>query len=95
MFLVNRTLRPFRTRAFRPPPISQPWAYRAGKRSSHSESSEASPRTENTPHPKSSQVSPGTGKGVGEEDKADVYPQAKGPGDIHEVGLPLSSTTMI
>jgi len=95
MFLVNRTLRPFRSRAFRPPRISQPWAYRAGKSSFHSEFSKAGPGTENTPHPKSSPVRPGKGEEVGEEDKADVHSQAKDPSDIYKVGLPLSSTTMI
>jgi len=94
MFLVNRTLRPFSTRAFRPPPISQPWAYRAGKSLFHSEFSKAGPGTENTPHPKSSQVSPCTGKEVG-EDKANVHSQVKDPGDIYKVGLPSSSTSMI
>jgi len=95
MFLVSRTLRPFRSRAFRPLPISQPWAYRAGKSFFRSEFSKAGLGRENTPHAKSSQVSPGKGEKVGEEDKASVHSQVKDPGDIYKVGIPLSSTTMI
>ena len=103
MFLVNRTLRsfrtsalhPFRTIALRPPPIAQPLAYYASKRVIHSEFSKADLGTGNAIHPGASQVSPGTGEEVGEEDKADLHPQAKGPGDTREVGLPLFSTTMV
>ena len=90
MFLVNRTLRSFRTRALHPPPIIQPWAYYASKRVFHSEFPKAGLGTENTIHLKASRVSPSTGKEVCEEDGADLLPQAKGPGDIQKVGQPLS-----
>jgi len=103
MFLVNRTLRsfrtsalhPFRTRALRPPPIAHPLAYYASKRVIHSEFSKAGLGTGNTIHPKVSHVTPCSGEDVCEEDKADLRHQAKGSGDIHKVGLPLSSTTMV
>jgi len=95
MFLVSRTLRPLGTRAFRPLPISQPLAYRAGKSFFRSECSKAGLGRENTPHPKFPHASPGKGEEVGEEDRADVQSQAKDPADIYEVGIPLSLTTMI
>jgi len=103
MFLVNQTLRPFRTRvlhpfwtrALRPPPIAQPLAYYTSKRVFHSEFSKAGLGTKDTIHPKALQVIPATGEEVCEEDKANIRPQAKGPGDIHEVRLPLSPTTIV
>jgi len=103
MFLVNRTLRssrtsalyPFRTIALRLPPISQQWAYCASKRGFHSEFSKAALGTGGATYPRASQVSSGTRKEVSEDDKADVHPQAKIPGDIHKVRPLLSSTTMV